>query len=75
MLSCKSNNIDGITYFSKQVSEETFVVIVGVNLVLFATYQDDKKISEICNHLEIDDSFNFAMFIVIAKLKILLTFL
>lgn len=62
MLSCKEHEIDGITYFSKQVSEETFARGAGVNLVLFAKYNTGDKISEICKHIEIDDSFNFSMY-------------
>lgn len=62
MLACKANGIDGITYLSKQVSSEAFAMVVAVNLVLFATYKSGDKLSEICEHVEIDDSFNFAMF-------------
>lgn len=62
MLSCKEHEIDGITYFSKQVSEEIFARVVGVNLVLFAKYNTGDRISEIRKHIEIDDSFNLSMY-------------
>lgn len=62
MLACKANGIDGITYLSKQVSSEAFAMVVAVNLVLFATYKSGEVLSEICTHMQIDDSFNFAMF-------------
>ena len=33
MLACKSSNLDGITYYSKQIPYESFACTVGVNLV------------------------------------------
>ena len=62
MLACKSRNLDGITYYSKQIPYEGFACTVGVNLVLFATYNGEEALSEICDHLEIGTAFNFAMF-------------
>ena len=62
MLSCKNRGLDGITYFSKCVSDEIFARVVGINVVLFAKYNGESEYSDICNHLEVDDSFNFAMF-------------
>ncbi len=35
---------------------------VGVNLVLFAKYNGEESLSEICQHLEVGTSFNFALF-------------
>lgn len=62
MLACKSEKIDGITYYSKQVSRDVFAIVGAVNLVLFANYKEGKRISEICNHIKIDDSFNYSVF-------------
>lgn len=62
MLACKKRGLDGISYYSKQVNDELFANIVGVNLVLFATYKGEADLSEICNHIIIGDSFNFSMF-------------
>ena len=62
MLACKSSNLDGITYYSKQIPYESFACTVGVNLVLFATYNGEELLSSICDHLDIGTAFNFAMF-------------
>lgn len=62
MLACKKRGLDGISYYSKQVNDELFANVAGVNLVLFATYQRDAELSEICNHIIIGDSFNYSMF-------------
>jgi hypothetical protein len=62
MLACKSRKLDGITYYSKQIPYEGFACTVGVNLVLFATFDGEESLSSICDHLEIGTSLNFAMF-------------
>ncbi len=62
MLACKNRNIDGITYYSKRVSDELFASVVGINLVLFATYNGEDELSSICEHISIGDSLNFSMF-------------
>lgn len=62
MLACKNRNIDGITYYSKRVSDELFASVVGINLVLFATYNGEDELSNICKHISVGDSFNFSMF-------------
>ena len=62
MLACKQRNLDGITYYSKQVTDELFAHISGVNLVLFASFNGEEELSKICEHIEIDDSFNYSMF-------------
>ena len=62
MLACKSRGLDGIAYYSKQIPYEGFACNVGVNLVLFATYNGEESLSSICEHLESGASINFAMF-------------
>ena len=62
MLAAKNMGIDGISYLSKQVSNDLFASVAGVNVVLFATYNGEEKHSRITDHLETDDSFNFSMF-------------
>ncbi len=62
MLACKKRGLDGIAYFSKRIISEMFSSIYSVNLVLFANYNHENSLSEICEHIEIDDSFNFSMY-------------
>lgn len=62
MLACKRRKLDGITYYSKQIPSELLACNVGVNLVLFAKYNGEESLSEICQHLEVGTSFNFALF-------------
>ena len=62
MLACKNRDLDGITYYSKQIPSELLAFNVGVNLVLFAKYNGEEHLSEICQHLEVGTSFNFALF-------------
>lgn len=62
MLACKNRGLDGVAYLSKQVNSEIFASIVGVNLALFAKYNGEDELSEICNHIEIGDSFNYSMY-------------
>ena len=61
MLACKNRGLSGVSYYSKQVDDEIFAAIVGINVVLFPEYNGDDY-SEICNHLQIGDSFNFSMY-------------
>lgn len=62
MLACKKRGLDGIAYFSKRIISEMFSSIYSVNLVLFANYNHENSLSEICEHIEIDNSFNFSMY-------------
>lgn len=63
MLACNSEkHLDGIIYYSKQIPNESFACNVGVNLVLFARFNGGEHLSDICQHLEVGTSFNFAMF-------------
>lgn len=63
MLACKSEGLDGVTYYSKRVSDEMFARVVGINVALFAEYEVGENLSpHICNHVEIGDSFNFSMY-------------
>lgn len=62
MLAAKDMGIDGISYLSKQVSDDLFAAVSGVNVVLFATYDGEEEHSIIIDHLTTDDSFNFSMF-------------
>ena len=62
MLAAKNKGIDGISYLSKRVSNDLFASVAGVNVVLFATYNGEKKYSEITEHLKNDDSFNYSMY-------------
>lgn len=61
MLACKELKYDGVAYFSKRVSDEIFAY-AAINLALFAPYQKNKKYSSVCEHIKIDDSFNYSMY-------------
>ena len=62
MLACKRLDLDGVVYYSKQVSDERFATVTGINVALFATYEDGLDLSPICSHIKIDDSFNYSTF-------------
>lgn len=61
MLACKELGYDGVAYFSKRVSDEIFAY-AAINLALFTPYQSNKKYSTVCEHIKIDDSFNYSMY-------------
>lgn len=61
MLACKELGYDGVAFFSKRVSDEIFAY-AAINLALFAPYQSNKKYSTVCEHIKIDDSFNYSMY-------------
>ena len=62
MLACRKLGIDGVAYFSKQVSDELFA-ICAVNLVLFAPYNQSEEYSKaLCEHIKIGDSFNYMLY-------------
>lgn len=61
MLACKELEYDGVAYFSKRVSDEIFSY-AAINLALFAPYQRHKDYSTVCEHIKIDESFNFSMY-------------
>lgn len=61
MLACKELGYDGIAYFSKRVSDEIFAY-AAINLALFAPYQKNKLYSSVCEHIKIDDSFNYSLY-------------
>lgn len=62
MLSCMKKGLSGIAYYSKQIEDDYFAYSVGVNLALFAYYSPGKELSDICNHLNVSDSFNYSMY-------------
>lgn len=61
MLACKELGYDGVAYFSKRVSDEIFAY-AAINLALFAPYQRNKSYSSVCEHIKIDDSFNYSLY-------------
>ena len=61
MLACMELGLDGVAYFSKRVEDEIFAHS-AINLALFAKYEKRNNYSEICKHIKIDDSFNYALF-------------
>lgn len=61
MLACKELGYDGVAYFSKRVSDEVFAY-AAINLALFAPYQRNKSYSSVCEHIKIDDSFNYSLY-------------
>lgn len=62
MLASKDLELDGVSYYSKQVEDDRFAYMVSVNLALFARYNGEKRFSEICRDIEISPSYNYAMF-------------
>ena len=61
MLACRELGYDGVVYYSKRVTDEAFSV-AATNLALFAPYKYRNEYSDICKHIKICDSFNFAMY-------------
>lgn len=61
MLACKELGYDGVAYFSKRVSDEIFAY-AAINLALFTPYQRNKKYSAVCEHIKIDDAFNYSVY-------------
>lgn len=61
MLASKELKLDGVAYFSKRVDDEIFS-FASVNIALFALYKHPNKYSTICEHIKIDDSFNYSMY-------------
>ena len=61
MIACNELKFDGVAYFSKRVDDEMFANI-AINVALFATYKKGKAYSDLCEHIKIDDSYNFALF-------------
>ncbi len=61
MLACKELGYDGVAYFSKRVSDE-FFAYAAINLALFAPYERGKNYSSICEHIKVEDSFNYSLY-------------
>lgn len=61
MLACKELGYDGVAYFSKRVSDEIFSY-AAINLALFTPYKSNQEYSAVCEHIKIDDSFNYFMY-------------
>ena len=61
MLACKELGYDGVAYFSKRVSDEMFAY-AAINVALLTPYQNNRKYSAVCEHIKIDDSFNYSMY-------------
>jgi len=61
MLACKEKELDGVAYFSKRVYDEAFAN-AAINVALFTKYKKGKKYSEICNHVKVDDSYNYSVY-------------
>ena len=61
MLACKKYGLDGVAYYSKRVDDEIFA-FPAVNVALFAQYKSGKQYAEVCNHIKVGNSFNFALF-------------
>lgn len=61
MVACKKLKYDGVAYLSKRVSDELFS-FCAINIALFVHYKNNKKYSDILNHMKIDDAFNYALY-------------
>lgn len=61
MLACKELGLDGVAYYSKRVYDEIFAV-AAVNVALFTKFRKGREYSEICEHLKVDEAYNYAMY-------------
>ena len=61
MLACNELGLDGVAYYSKRVDDQMFSQ-AAINLALFAIYRYGNDYSGICEHIKIDDSFNYSLF-------------
>lgn len=61
MLACKQLGLDGVAYYSHQVTDQVFAG-AAVNVALFAEYKFGQEYSDICNHIMIGNSFNYQTF-------------
>lgn len=62
MLACKSKGYYGVSYYSKRVVDDRFANHVCVNLAVFALYNGELKVSDICRDIKLTNSMNFEMF-------------
>lgn len=62
MLAVKQQGLDGIAYYSKQNKYDDYAFPINVNIVLFAHYNKEKKLSKICESIELIYPVNFAEF-------------
>ncbi len=62
MLACKDQGLDGVSYYSKRIDNDSITGAVSVNIALFALYDGVAEYSPVCQKVDIDESLNFAMF-------------
>ena len=62
MLSCKKKNLYGVAYYTKKVENDYFAVGYGVNLAVFANYQENSELSPICEDMKVTNSMNYSLF-------------
>lgn len=61
MLGAKELGLDGVAYYSKRVNDEMFAN-AAINVALFTKYRKGQDYSEICEHIKIDDAYNYASY-------------
>lgn len=59
MMACKKEKYDGIAYYSKRVSDESFA-ICAINLALFVSYEGEY--SALAKHMKADNFTNYFFF-------------
>lgn len=67
MLACQKIGLDGVAYISSKISNSGISGVCAINVALYARYPHNKYKSgsvksELEDHIQIDDAFNYAMF-------------
>jgi len=62
MLAVKDQHLDGIAYLTKRIPTDILSTAVCHNLVIFAHYNGEKKLSSICKKIELSRAANYAEF-------------
>lgn len=62
MLACKEAGYYGVSYYSKRMVNDRFADHVCANLAIFALYNGETKVSDICRDIKLTNSMNFELF-------------
>ncbi|SFL48920.1 hypothetical protein SAMN05216390_13420 [Lachnospiraceae bacterium KH1T2] len=67
MLACQKKGLDGVAYISSKVSNSAIFGVCAINVALYAGYPNNTfrincEKSDLEDHVEIGDSFNYAMY-------------
>lgn len=62
MLAVKKFGLNGVAYFSKQNRYDHFAFPISVNVTLFADYNKEKELSQICKFISVSRAINYSEF-------------